>query len=106
MREIETETEKKRGEKTEKEERKGESPRRTFRSLTSEVNRAESLPATLEPTAEGYHTQRTIFSSLFDQLLRLQNVPLKLKSPSGENDFQDPPKAPQAEGTLYWSQPA
>lgn len=34
------------------------------------------------------HTRRTIFSSLFDQLLRLQNGPLKHEAPSGENDFQ------------------
>lgn len=38
-------------------------------------------------------TQRAIFSSLFDQLLRLRNVPLKQEAPSGENDSQ-PAKGP------------
>lgn len=66
-------------------ERERETPRRKTVRPDSEVKRATFCNSTPQCS---YHTQRTIFSSFLNQLLRLQNVPLKHKTPSGKNDFQ------------------
>ena len=70
-----------------------ESPRRKAVCKTNFRNQQSASCSS--PPHRSFHTWTTIFSSRFDQLLRLQNVPLKHQAASGENDFQPTQRPPR-----------
>ena len=73
--------------------RERKSPRRRTACKTN--FRSQQSTSCGSPSHCSFHTQRTIFSSRFDQLLRLQNVPLKHEAASGENNFQPTQRPPR-----------
>lgn len=57
--------------------------------------RSQQSASCSSPPHCSFHTWTVIFSSCFDQLLRLQNVPLKHQAASGQNDFQPTQRPPR-----------
>ena len=70
-----------------------ESPRR--KAVCKTNFRSQQSASCSSPPHCSFHTWTIIFSRHFDHLLRLQNVPLKHQTASGENDFQPTQRPPR-----------